>query len=189
MKSRANGELCKQVPALWRARLLQGGTSSSPGSGFPARISCSPPRMAGSSPPSSLGTLHCSCVFEIGLFITHTSPSQEIMLWLLLVKKLGLDLAILRLHLRPGPQRLGSIKTSNKSKAYGSFSNVHHFNPLAAAIASNLPQRYHLPKNHNPSTRLQTPRYLSQLVPEEEALIYFLDKDLEKNLRENISAL
>jgi len=78
MKSRANGALCKRPAAPGGAQLLQGGTSSSPGSGFPAKIPCSPPRRAGSSPPSSLEALDRSCVFEVGLFITRTSASQEI---------------------------------------------------------------------------------------------------------------
>lgn len=131
MKSRANRELCKRPAAPRGAPLLQGGTSPPPGSGFPAKTPWSPPRTAGSSPPSPLEALDHSCVFEVGLFITRTSASQEIRLWPLLVKKLGLDLVILRLHLRLGPQSLRSIKTSNKPKAYSSFSTVHHLHPIS----------------------------------------------------------
>ena len=78
MKSRANGELCKQLAAPQGAQLLQGGTSSSPSSGLPAKTPRSPSRMAGSSPPSSLEALDHGCVFDMGLFITRTSASQEI---------------------------------------------------------------------------------------------------------------
>lgn len=43
--------------------------------------------------------------------------------------------------------------------------------PLAAAIATNLPQRYHLPRNHNAGTQLQTGNYLSWLVLEDAHLL------------------
>lgn len=176
-----NGELCKRPAAPQGAQLLQGETSSSPGSGFLAKTPCSPPRTAGSSPPSPPEASEHSCVFEGGFFITCTSASQEIRLWPLLVKKLGLDLVILRLHLWRGPQRLRSIKTSNKPKAYGSFSKVHHLYPISCSNCLKPTTEVSSAQEHNPSTRLQTPRYLSQLVPEDKALIYFLDKDLEKN--------
>lgn len=179
MKSRANGKLCKQLDALQGAQLLHGRMSSSPNSGLLAKTWHSSPRIAGSSPPSSMEALDHVSVFDMGLFRTHTSAGREIRLWPLLVKKLGLNMVILRLHLRLWPQRLRSIKTSSKPKAYVSFSKVYHLYSISCSNC--LKQRYHLPKNHNPSTWLQTLRYLPWLVPEDDALIYFLDMDLERN--------
>lgn len=123
MENRANGELCKQLAAPMGAQLLQAGTSSSPGSRLPAKTPRSPPRMAGSSPPSSLEALDHGCVFDVGLFITRTSASQGIRPWS------GHPETAFKIR----TTEFRSIKTSNKPKAYGSFSKVHHLYPISCS--------------------------------------------------------
>lgn len=99
----------------------------------------------------------------------------------------GLHLVILRLYFRLWTHRLRSIKLHINLRFVARYLQPTISIPLAAAIATNLPQRYHLPRNHNPSTQLQTGNYLSWLVLEDAHLLPWYGS--RKKCRENISAL